>query len=108
MASIIYDTPSAAARRLMELGVALEALQRAIAGGHAARISCTPNDPPFIPGTHGWSYTVRTLREELCPIGWRKADPNNFSIVINDVRKINIVVESGDALTRLAHASPRT
>lgn len=108
MATIIHETPAAAMRRLTELGVSLEALQRAVAAGHAARITCTPNDAPFIPGSHGWSYTIRTLREELCPLGWRKADPNNFSLVINDARKINIVVESGDALTRFAHASSRT
>jgi hypothetical protein len=52
--------------------------------------------------------TLRTLRDELCPRGWRKADPGNFSLVINDKRKINIVVESGDRFTRLAYASPRT
>src|SRR6266446_667956 len=108
MPTIIHDTPAAAMRRLADLGVSLEALQRAVAAGHAARISCTPNDPPNIPGTHAWSYTVRTLREELCPLGWRKADPGNFPLVINDARKINIVVESGDALTHQAHGSPRT
>jgi hypothetical protein len=108
MPTIIHDIPAAAMRRLAGLGVSLEALQRAAAGGHAARISCTPNDPPIIPGTHAWSYTVRTLREELCPLGWRKADPSNFPLVINDKRKINIAVESGDALTRQAYGSPRT
>jgi hypothetical protein len=108
MPTIIHDTPAAAIRRLAELGVSLEALQRAPSAGHAARISCTPNDPPIIPGTHAWSYTVRTLREELCPLGWRKADPSNFPLVINDARKINIAVESGDMLTRRAYGSPRT
>lgn len=106
--AIIHNTPAAAMRRLMELGVSLEAIQRAIAAGHAARITCTENDPPFIPGTEGWRLTVRTLRDELCPIGWRKADPNNYSLVINDARQFNIVVASGDAVTRRTHASPRT
>ncbi|MGB7602558.1 MAG: hypothetical protein WBM24_19805 [Candidatus Sulfotelmatobacter sp.] len=104
----IYDTPGAAMRRLAELGIALEALQRAISAGHVARITCTENDPPFIPGTEAWRYTVVTLRDELCPRGWRKADPGNYSLVINDARQINIVVASGDAFTRRAHGSPRT
>jgi hypothetical protein len=108
MPTIIHDIPDAAMRRLVELGVSLEALQRAVLAGHAARISCTPNDPPIIPGSHAWSYTVRTLREELCPHGWRKADPSNFPLVINDARKVNIVVESGDILTRHANGAPRT
>jgi hypothetical protein len=106
--TIIYDDPASAMRRLMEIGVPLEVLQRAVRAGHVARITCTSNDPPFIPGTEGWRFTIRTLRDELCPIGWRKADPNNFSIVINDARSINVVVESGDALTRRTHGSPRT
>lgn len=104
----IYDTPGAAMRRLADLGVAVEALQRAIVAGHVARITCTENDPPFIPGTEAWRLTVVTLRDELCPRGWRKADPSNYSLVINDARQINIVVASGDSFTRLAHGSPRT
>jgi hypothetical protein len=106
--TIIHDTPAAAMRRLAELGVSVEAVQRAIAAGHVARLTCTDNDPPFIPGTEAWRFTVVTLRDELCPIGWRKADPGNYSLVINDAREINIVVASGDKFTRLAHASPRT
>lgn len=104
----IYDTPAAAMRRLAELGIAVEALQRAIVAGHVARITCTENDPPFIPGTEAWRYTVVTLRDELCPRGWRKADPGNYSLVINDAKQINIVVASADAFTRRAHGSPRT
>lgn len=104
---MIYDTPAAAMSRLQELGVALEALQRAVAGGHAGRIGSTDNDPPFIPGTLAWSYTVRTLRDELVPHGWKKSDPGNFSLVTNEKRRINIVVASGDAMVRKKYA-PRT
>ncbi len=108
MASKIYETPAAAARRLMELGVSMEALQRAIADGHARRIASSPNDAPHMPGTYAWAQTLCTLRDELLPLGWRKADPGNFSLTINDARKINVVVESGDRFTRKAHAEPRT
>lgn len=104
----IHDTPGAAMRKLADLGVAVEALQRAISAGHVARITCTENDPPFIPGTEAWRLTVVTLRDELCPRGWRKADPGNYSLVINDARQMNIVVASGDAFTRRSHGSPRT
>jgi len=70
---------------------------------------CTPNDPPFIPGTEAWRFVVRTLRDELVPTGsWRKADPANFSLIINDARKISIVVASGDAFTRREDSSPKT
>jgi hypothetical protein len=104
----VYDTPERAAVRLMELGVSLEALQRAVADGHAARITTTDHDAPFIPGTFGWSFTVRKLRDELVPLGWRKADPHNFSLVINDRRELQIVVESGDHNTRRLRAHPKT
>ena len=107
--TITYETKADAMHRLLDLGVSLEALQRAIAAGHANRITCTDNDPPFIPGTFGWSFTVRTLRDELIQHSWRKSDPSNFSIITNDKRKLNIVVESGDAATRKSpHLTPRT
>mgnify|MGYP001239203235 CR=1 FL=1 len=108
MASKIFETPAAAASRLMEIGVSMEALQRAIADGHAKRIASSPNDAPHMPGTYAWAQTLCTLRDELLPLGWRKADPGNFSLTINDARKINIVVESGDRFTRKAHAAPKT
>jgi hypothetical protein len=106
--TIIHDTPAAAMRRLAELGVAVEAIQRAVVAGHVARITCTEDDPPFIPGTEAWRFTLVSLRGELCPRGWRKADPCNYSLVINDARQINIVVASGDAFVRHSHGSPRT
>jgi hypothetical protein len=104
----IYDTPAAAMAKLHEIGVPLEPLQRAIAAGHVHRISCTENHAPFFPGTTAWAYTLSSLRDDLLRLGWRKADPANFSLIINDKRKIQIVVESGDDGTRLRHLSPRT
>lgn len=108
MARIVYSQPHEAHRRLMELGVSLEALVAAIEAGHTGRLLCTPNDPPFIPGTEGWRFVVRTLRERLLPLGWRKADPGNYSLVINDKRKINIVVASADKFVRSTGGDPRT
>jgi len=106
--AIIFEDPADAMRRLMELGVSLEAVQRAVKAGYVARITCSENDPPFIPGTEAWRYTVVTLREELRPLGWRKDDPGNYSLIINDTRRINIVVATGDNFTRRSHATPRT
>jgi hypothetical protein len=80
----LYQHPFDARRRLMELSISVEALIRAIQAGHVARLNCTDNDPPFIPGTEAWRTVVRTLRDELVPLGWRKDDPSNYSLVIND------------------------
>jgi hypothetical protein len=109
MLPLIYSNPFDARRRLAELGVSVEAVVKALEAGQLARRSCTPNDPPFIPGTEAWRFVVRTLRDELVPTGvWRKADPANFSLVINDTRKIIIVVASGDAVTRRTEGDPKT
>lgn len=105
---MIYDTPILAKRKLMELGVPLEPLQRSMRAGFDGRGLCTENDPPFIPGTEAWRYTVRTLREGLLPLGWRKADPGNYSIVSSDERKLNIVVATADQFVKRTAGDPRT
>lgn len=97
-------------QRLLELDAPLEPLIEAAKAGHSARILCSPNDPPFIPGLDAWRYTLRTLRDLLMATGrWRKDDLGNFSLVINDEKKINIMVASGDGATgRPPNYSPRT
>jgi hypothetical protein len=107
--SLLYEHPFDARRRLAELGVSVEALTAALEAGQLARRSCTDNDAPFIPGTEAWRFVVRVLREKLIPTGvWRKSDAGNFSVIINDARKINIVVSSGDDLTKSTKGNPKT
>lgn len=106
--TIIYSTPSDAHRRLMEIGVPIEPVIHAVRAGYDGRGLCTPNDPPFIPGTEAWRYVVRTLRDGLLPLGWRKADPGNYSIVSSDERTINIVVASADKFVQSLGTNPRT
>ncbi|MGE9297165.1 MAG: hypothetical protein ACQKBV_12845 [Puniceicoccales bacterium] len=104
----LYQHPFDARRRLLELNISVEALVKAVQAGHVARLNCTDNDPPFIPGTEAWRMVVRTLRDELVPLGWRKDDPSNYSLVINDSSEINIVVASADELTCRWPGNPRT
>ena len=68
-ATIVHQHPFDAKRRLAELNVSVEAVTRAVLAGHTARLNCTDNDPPFIPGTEAWRFVVRTLRDELLPLG---------------------------------------
>ncbi|MGX5723159.1 hypothetical protein [Shinella zoogloeoides] len=107
-ATVVHQNPFDARRRLAELNISVEAVIRAVLAGHTARLNCTDNDPPFIPGTEAWRFVVRTLRDELLPLGWRKDDPSNYSLVINDSSQINIVVASSDTLTCSVYGSPRT
>src|ERR1051326_2002635 len=69
----VYEHPHDARRRLAEIGVSIEAIQKAVSAGHVARISCTENDPPFIPGIEAWRFVVRTLRDELLAQDLRRA-----------------------------------
>jgi len=110
MSGLIHSRSFDARSRFAELGVPVEALSKAIAAGHSGRLLCTENDPPFIPGTEAWRFVIRTLRDELLPLGkgWRKADPGNFSLVINDIHQINIVAASADAFVCRTHGQPRT
>ena len=108
MTALVYQHAFDARRRLAELGIAPEAISAALRAGWTARLSCTDNDPPFIPGTEAWRFVVRTLREELLPKGWRKSDPGNYSLISNDARKINVVVATGDSLTRIYPGTPKT
>ena len=52
------------------MGLTAEILREAVIVGQLHRSSCTVNDPPSIPGTEAWRWTVRTLRELLIPMGW--------------------------------------
>lgn len=106
--TVVHKDPHDARRRLADLGVSVEAVIKAVIAGQTERLNCTDNDPPFIPGTEAWRFVVRTLRDELLPLGWRKDDPSNYSLVINDSTKLNIVVASSDTLTCSIAGSPRT
>jgi hypothetical protein len=108
MASVVFPHRHDAIRRLAELGVSLEAIQRALLAGQSARGLCSPNDPPFIPGTEAWRFVVRTLRDELLPLGWLKSDRGNYSLVFHEARQINIVVATGDNQTRRWPGTPKT
>ena len=110
MAEIVRQAPWDVRQRLAALcGLEVEVLQTAVQTGHVAFLSCTDNDPPFIPGTYAWSRTLRALREGLIGSGWRKDDSGNYSLTVSDRHRINIVVASGDDLTGLVHSGdPRT
>ena len=96
-------------QRLDDLcGLPPEVFGTAVRSGHVAMLQCTDNDPPTTPGTQAWSRTVRSLREQVLGPDWRKDDTGNYSLTICDYFGVQIVVASGDAMTGLAHAKPKT
>lgn len=89
--------------RLVSLGLTRFILEETIKAAHLAFASCTPNDAPFVPGFDAWAKGLRKFRDQVCPLGWRKLDPGNFSITSNDVHEINVVIASGDEETGQYH-----
>ena len=82
--------------RLEELGLDLEGMQSVSRAGYRARIGCSPLHPPTFPGTSAWAACVHGLRSQYIPAGWRFADPGNFSMTINDDRRVYVVCATGD------------
>lgn len=107
MYPLVHAKPWDVRHRLEELGLTLKIVNTATKAGHLAFMSCTDNDPPFIPGTDAWSRTVRMLRQQLRILGWRKDDPGNYSIIISDKHQINIAVASGDEATGNSAMKPK-
>jgi hypothetical protein len=95
----VYSDPDDVARELDRFGLAAEPFQIALRRARLEWATCTHFDPPSYPGTVFWGTTVRSVREELIAIGWTKADPRNFSLVIRPTETMAIVVETGDEQT---------
>jgi hypothetical protein len=95
----IITDPIDVRRRLTELGLSVEVLNKAILTGHVFWKSCTPNDPPAIPGVSFWGRVVRTLREELVEDGWVRSDKGGFSVVVSPDKTFAIAVSTGDEAT---------
>jgi hypothetical protein len=82
--------------RLAELGLEEEPLRDVVRRGYLAYITCTGNHPPLIPSIWAWGETVRALREYVLPLGWRRSDDRNYSVVIDPEGCTAIAVATGD------------
>ncbi len=86
----------------------MSALVDALGAGLLARRSSTSNDPRTLPGYLQWARTVRVLRDVGIPLGWRKSDENNFSLLVRDDSAIAIMVSSGCSNTGISSLTPTT
>jgi hypothetical protein len=101
-------TAGAAAGRLADLGLESEALREVVRRSFHSYISCSPNHPPLVRGIWAWGEAVRALREYALPRGWRRSDHRNYSVVIDDDRRLAIAVATGDDATGIIELSPTT
>jgi hypothetical protein len=97
-----------AADRLASLGLESEPLREVVRRSFHAFISCSPNHPPLARGIWAWAEAVRGLREYTLPKGLRRSDQNNYSVVIDEDRRIVIAVATGDEATGIAGLTPST
>lgn len=96
------------AGRLAEMGLEEEPLREVVSRCFHSFISCTQNHPPFVKGIWQWGEAVRFLREYTLPLGLRRSDEDNFSVVVDDERRFAIAVATGDEATGIAELLPTT
>ena len=94
--------------RLNQFGLSQELLIGAVKRGFLARLNCTQNHPPSLPGMLAWAETVCALRESLIPLGWERFNLHNLPLTVCRATNIAVGVSSGDESTGRADATPRT
>lgn len=99
MKKAIYSETLDVDTRLEELGLSIDVLHAALECGQAFRDECTLNDPPAFPGMIAWARTIRSLRENLIPLGWVRSNEQKIPVVINPSGKVAIAVATGNTDT---------
>ena len=97
-----------ALRRLSELGLSVEIIERVLRRAEAEAATCTAFDPPIMAGFMRYGRSIRFLREELVPAGWDFDSPRNFCRTIHPSRKLAVVATSGDEGTGDPELTPTT
>lgn len=109
--AIIHEG-EAAVRRLLDLGLRMEGVARALELALGDRLACTEFDPPSFHGQTRSARLVRYLREEyVTNHGWAADDTQNYSLLVSPDRSLAVQVATGNDATgdsknsyvRLAH-----
>ena len=103
--TVIYEREDAV-KRLKDLGLTIEFLQRVLAKGVKYQASKPVNAPALDKNLGLWSGTITALRDELCSIGWHKDDKFGFNKTFYP-GKYAIIVSSGNENVGTQH-SPQT
>jgi len=94
--ALIRSEPWDINKRLMELGLKRENLERAAERGLAGFLSCTANHPCAVPGIWAWAETICALGEQHIPLGWRRLDESNWPLIVNKAGSVAVSVASGN------------
>lgn len=85
--------------RLQQLGLSAGLLVRALLRADAEAKLTTGLEPPTAEGTTRYAKTVRYVREELVPLGWRFDNYKNFCRTIHPSGGFSMATSSGDEFT---------
>ena len=93
--------------RLAELGLTLQAFEKAGREHLAAYFECGGHFPPTFPATNAWANGNRSLRDSLVAKHWLVKNERNQPLVVNEEGTIAITALSGDERTG-THETPST
>jgi hypothetical protein len=85
--------------RLAQLGLSTQQISRVVLRADAEAKMCNDLDPPIMEGMSRYGKTVRSLREELLPMGWTYDNAGNYCRTTHPSGEFAIVASSGDANT---------
>jgi len=104
----VWSDPIGRPSRLAELGLTEEILLQAVGQGKAAWANCTENHPALYRGIVAWGEPIRSLRENLIPVGWKRYDEANLPFILNETENLAITVATGDENTGRKERNPST
>ena len=71
--------------------------RRAVTAGHADAAMTTRHSPVTAFGSRFWEGSIRQLRDDLAPSGWRALRPGQLEVVRNELNTVQITTGLGDA-----------
>ena len=104
----VHSDHSSVEQELSSLGLRSEILQIAISEGQASRNNATSHHPANAGGTFAFLEVVRSLRDQLTPLGWKKKNVQNLSMTVNEELNVAIAVSGGSKETGQPEGYPTT
>lgn len=104
----VWDDPIERPRLLKTLGLEESILLLGVEQGQAAYANCTLNHPALYRGVTAWAEAIRSLRESMIPLGWKRYDVSNQPFILNEAGTIAITVATGDEFTGIKGVNPST